>query len=286
MDAHGSVSRRAGAQRWKALRPGEPVDEDRCPAGRLLAGRRKRGGPCLVARDARGRLRSSREERPGQWSEWERVDGDRVGEPAMVSTPNGLELFAPSERGLERFREEEDDDWEQLAPIPASLDLAVAVAVAEVAGGTLVVGRLDDGALAAHRVGAGGWTALGASTLREPALLSLGASALAVWLEPDERVAARALAADGAPAGPIVKTAAAPGLSSLGGFHLSRGSAGRVRVALADAVRRVRVLELDPTVGFTEAAGPFDVAALGAPLVVGGTLFVKVAHDILVRRAI
>ncbi|MCZ7680219.1 MAG: hypothetical protein M5U28_16205 [Sandaracinaceae bacterium] len=95
VDAHGSVSRRAGAQRWKALRPGEPVDEDRCPAGRLLAGRRKLGGPCLVARDARGRLRSSREERPGRWSEWERVDGDRVGEPTMVSTPNGLGALRP-----------------------------------------------------------------------------------------------------------------------------------------------------------------------------------------------
>jgi hypothetical protein len=288
VDAQGSASRRAGAGRWKALHPGRSIDDDRCPAGPLLVGVRAAGGRCIVARDARARLRASREEGPDRWSDWRRVGSERVEEPALVSTTLGLEILAVSERGLERYREEGDDGWEHVTTVRGSEDLVGAVAVAALAAGPLVLGRRADGGLVASSLAAGGWMALGQSTPREPALLSVGPGAIAVWLGADDRLAACELAADGAAASAVARAPSACGLAGGGRIHVAPRAGGSVRVAIADSDRRVRVLEIDrhPALAWREAEGPFDFDALGTPLIVGDTLFAKVAHDLVVRRAL
>ncbi|MCB9595717.1 MAG: hypothetical protein H6719_23545 [Sandaracinaceae bacterium] len=280
VDATGRVSRREAAGRWLAIRPDEAVDRDRCPAGRLLVGRRSDGRRCLIARDVERRLRSTFERAPGVWSDWDRVGSTRVGEPALVVTPEGLELFAVSGHGLERWRERGDDDWRSLDRVPGGELLVGAVAAARVAGATWILGHAADDALVWTTIGAPGWTSVGASSRREPALVEVAGAAVAVWVTEAGRLAATTLGAGG----PVHETTSQPGLSSTGRLHLAALPTARVGVTLADADRRLRRLELDLVAGFVEPAEVLDLDAVGGPLVVGDQLFVKVAHDLIVRQ--
>ncbi len=285
VDAVGRVARRAAPGRWLAIRPDQAVDADACPAGRLLASRRRGGRACLIARDRDRRLRATVERHPGVFSGWDRVHRTRVGEPALVTTPAGLELFAVSGRGVERFREDGDDDWDRLDRLPGGEGMVGALAGARVNGRTLLLGRRADDGLETHHVGDGAWTDLGHESRREPALVALGARAVAVWLDPDGRVMGGAIGPSGALAGVAHASVERPGLSSTSRFHLDVDG-GVVRVAFADADRRVRVWRLDPDAGWSGPARRYDLDALGTPLLVGDDLFVKVAHDIVVRRGI
>ncbi|MCA9608070.1 MAG: hypothetical protein KC619_20820, partial [Myxococcales bacterium] len=285
VDAVGRVSRRAAAQDWRAIRPDEEVDRRACPAGRIVAGRRDDGRACLVSRDRDRRLRSTLERHPGIWSDWDRVDRDRVGEPAIVPTPDGLELFAVSGRGVERFREEGHVGWEQLDPLPAGEGMVGALAAARAGGHTLLLGRRADDALRTHVVGDASWTDLGHASRREPALVSVGAHAVAVWLDPGGHVVGGPIGASGALAGVAHASAERPGLSSTGRFHLSLDGV-LVRVTFADADRCARVWVLDPDAGWIDTTRRYPLDALGTPILVGDDLFVKVAHDVVVRRTI
>ncbi len=286
VDGHARVSERAGLDGWRALRPRDGVDDDESPAGRLVSGTRKTGRACVVARDEEGQLRSTIEEKPQRWSDWDRVDRDVVGDPALVKTDEGLELFAVSEHGLERWREDGDDDWDQLDRIGGSAELVGSVAVARVDGRTLILGRRADDTVVLHRVGSAGWQDAGGSSSREPALLRVGDRALAVWLTADGRLAARLFDAQLAPVGAVRTTATQPSLSSLGGIHLSE-RAGEVRVAIADPEGRVRVYRYDVLTGGWGAEEVFStIKAIGGPVIFGDLLLVKVAHDIVVRRTL
>jgi len=281
VDGHGRVSRRDAEGRWRALRPRDGVDAEECPAGRLVAGARRDGRACVIAIDEDNQLRCTLEEKAGKWSDWERVDRERVGDPALVKTAQGLEIFAASQSGLEHFREKGDDGWEQLPMVVGSAGVVDRVAAARLGAATLVLAHRSDETLRIHRIGAAGWKDAGGSSPREPALLSLGGRALGVWVQ-DDRLVARLFDEQGDPVGAAVRTAGQPGLSRSSGLHLSKQGA-QVRVALADAERRGCVYTFEEAGGWV-AERRFDaLRALGGPTLVGDELLVKVAHDIVVR---
>lgn len=287
-NAHGAVSvQEVAAGGWTAI--GDDVDDDECPDGSIGAATRSDGRRVLVCRAEDGDLRVRCETEHG-WTDWEKVDDDLRSDPVLAADAQGtLFIFAVDDDGVLRRWTEDGDHWSGGAAFarPDGNDLDGAPAVALISGALHVVARDRDGRLLrASEAAPNVWTELAgmpAPAVGAPALAVAGDEVFVVVPLGDGHLwCGRYDSLWGHPRGSRCDDH--DGVLEGTGVSVAP-RAGKWAVTHTDTLRRAR-LSLVDGVRWPNLGSAFEVDAVSAPVLAGDRLIVKVAHDIVVSRAV